>query len=92
MAQINFIGQAPYHDVVVDGHAIAIGSLVVDAVQQQQEYTVTINVFYCNGQYSLECAGKYAVQIMIPARRYTDDNTPIPLDINALNITIWNKE
>ena len=97
MAQISLKqpGQ-PVADFSVSGAVIVIGGIIVDCVKRQNDGTVNVEIRRNADGPGEGGAGAYLAQIAIPARRYEkleggDDKQPvaIPLDPNAIEITLW---
>ena len=86
----------PVADFSVSGAVIVIAGVSIDCATRQNEGTVNVEIRrYADGARE-GGNGAYLAQIAIPARRYAhaqDDSeaqpVAIPLDPNAIEITLW---
>ena len=102
MPQINLKqpGQ-PVADFSVSGGNVTVAGVTIDCEARQLDTAVTVEVRANKTGPSEGGNGAYLAQIDIPARRYTDvegkdkdgkpeiTQAPVPLDPNAISITIW---
>ena len=105
MAMMTLMGPGPHHDIATLGTSVQIGDITLDCVALQQNSDVVIDVFSAGGQLSLQGPGAFAANVRIPARRWEDAVTepdteegtdgivssPLPLDPNTIEITLWPK-
>lgn len=102
MPQINLKqpGQ-PVADFSVSGGNVTVAGVTIDCEARQLDTAVTVEVRANKTGPSEGGNGAYMAQIDIPARRYTDvegkdkdgkpeiTQAPVPLDPNAISITLW---
>lgn len=102
MPQINLKqpGQ-PVADFSVSGGNVTVAGVTIDCEARQLDTAVTVEVRANKTGPSEGGNGAYLAQIDIPARRYTDvegkdkdgkpeiTQAPVPLDPNAISITLW---
>lgn len=102
MPQINLKqpGQ-PVADFSVSGGNVTVAGVTIDCEARQLDTAVTVEVRANKTGPSEGGNGTYLAQIDIPARRYTDvegkdkdgkpeiTQAPVPLDPNAISITLW---
>ena len=102
MPQINLKqpGQ-PVADFSVSGGNVTVAGVTIDCEARQLDTAVTVEVRANTTGPSVGGNGAYLAQIEIPARRYTDvegkdkdgkpeiTQAPVPLDPNAISITLW---
>ncbi len=102
MPQINLKqpGQ-PVADFSVSGGNVTVAGVTIDCEARQLDTAVTVEVRANKTGPSEGGNGAYLAQIEIPARRYTDvegkdkdgkpevTQAPVPLDPNAISITLW---
>jgi len=102
MPQINLktAGQ-PVADFSINGIFVTIAGVSIDCEQRQQDIDTVIEIRENANGPSEGGNGAYLAQILIPARRYVEDviddaqdegttlRTPVPLDPNAVEITLW---
>ena len=91
----------PVADFSVSGANVTVAGVAIDCAERQQDIAVTVEVRQSIGGPSEGGNGAYLAQIEIPARRYTDvegkdkdgkpeiTQAPVPLDPNAISITLW---
>lgn len=87
----------PVASFAVDGNLISIAGVAIDAAERQQDVSVQIEVRGTGNEATEGGDGPYLAQIRIPARRYEEIETeeeelvmsPLPLDSNAVEITLW---
>jgi len=85
----------PVADLTIAGSIITVAGVKIDCAERQQDSAVNVEVRH-SGNGALEGgSGAYMAHIAIPARRYapaeTEDGAAvaIPLDPNAIEITLW---
>ena len=102
MPQINLKqpGQ-PVADFTVSGGNVTVAGVTIDCEARQLDTAVTVEVRANKTGPSEGGNGAYLAQIDLPARRYTDvegkdkdgkpeiTQAPVPLDPNAISITLW---
>lgn len=102
MPQINLKqpGQ-PVADFSVSGGNVTVAGVTIDCEARQLDTAVTVEVRANKTGPSEGGNGAYLAQIDIPARRYTDvegkdkdgkpeiTQEPVPLDPNAIVVTLW---
>jgi len=102
MPQINLkaTGQ-PIADFSVNGSFVKVAGVSIDCAERQQDVDTVIEIRENADGPSEGGDGAYLAQILIPARRYIEDviddaqdegavlRTPVPLDPNAVEITLW---
>lgn len=102
MPQINLKqpGQ-PVADFSVSGGNVTVAGVTIDCEARQLDTAVTVEIRANKTGPSEGGNGAYLAQIDIPARRYTDvegkdkdgkpeiTQAPVPLDPNAISITLW---
>lgn len=104
MPQINLKqpGQ-PVADFSVSGVAVTVAGVTVDCASRQLDTAVTVEIRANQAGPSEGGDGAYLAQIDIPARRYettvvpaevdgeqpTEVREPLPLDPNAIVVTLW---
>lgn len=102
MPQINLKqpGQ-PVADFSVSGGNVTVAGVTIDCEARQLDTAVTVEIRANKTGPSEGGNGAYLAQIEIPARRYTDvegkdkdgkpeiTQAPVPLDPNAISITLW---
>jgi hypothetical protein len=94
----------PVADFSVSGANVTIAGVAIDCAARQQDIAVTVEVRQNLGGPSEGGNGAYLAQIEIPARRYETNTTipaegedeqptevsePLPLDPNAVVVTLW---
>lgn len=91
----------PVADFSVSGTNVTVAGVAIDCAARQQDIAVTVEVRQNLGGPSEGGNGAYLAQIEIPARRYTYvegkdkdgkpeiTQAPVPLDPNAISITLW---
>lgn len=93
----------PVADFSVSGANVTVAGVAIDCAARQQDITVTVEVRQNLGGPSEGGNGAYLAQIEIPARRYetntipaegedeqpTEVSEPLPLDPNAVVVTLW---
>jgi len=96
MPQINLktAGQ-PVADFSINGTFVTIAGVAIDCEARQQDIDIVIEIR------GTLVSITYLAQVLIPARRYVEDiiddaqdegtalRTPVPLDPNAVEITLW---
>ena len=102
MPQINLKqpGQ-PVADFSVSGGNVTVAGVTIDCEARQLDTAVTVEIRANKTGPGEGGSGAYLAQIDIPARRYTDvegndkdgkpeiTQAPVPLDPNAISITLW---
>ncbi len=102
--QINLMqpGQ-PVADFAVSGAVVSVAGVPVDCAASQQDVAVVIEIRSNDGIAGVGGDGAYLAQIEIPARRYetttipaegegeqdTEVRSPLPLDPDAVVVTLW---
>ena len=83
-------------DFSVAGTVITIAGIVVDCASRQNDGTVNVEIRRNANGAGEGGNGAYLAQIAIPARRYAmveigekERHVAIPLDPNAIEITLW---
>lgn len=102
MPQINLKQPSqPVADFSVSGGNVTVAGVTIDCEARQLDTAVTVEVRANKTGPSEGGNGAYLAQIDIPARRYTDvegkdkdgkpeiTQAPVPLDPNAISITLW---
>lgn len=91
----------PVADFAFAGTTVTVAGVAIDCAERQLDTAVTIEVRANKTGPSEGGAGAYLAQINIPARRYKDEEgedkdgnpvvlqEPIPLDPNAVEVTLW---
>lgn len=91
----------PVADFSVRGAVIDVAGVVVDTAARQEDIAVMIEIRNNGGTPAEGGDGAYMAQIEIPARRYveheikeedgstTASRDAIPLDPNAVEVTLW---
>lgn len=95
----------PVADFSISGATVVVAGVSVDCVERQLDTAVTVEIRLTNGVAAEGDAGAYLAQIDIPARQYEileidegsqEENTPVthvrqpmPLDPNAVVVTLW---
>ena len=95
----------PVADFSVSGTIVTVSGVTINCAGRQTDIAVTVQVrtnHASPGEGAMEGgSGAYLAQIEIPARRYTDidgkdkdgkpeiTQSPVPLDPNAISITLW---
>lgn len=102
MPQINLKqpGQ-PVADFSVSGSSVTVAGVTIDCEARQLDTAVTVEIRANKTGPGESGNGAYLAQIEIPARRYVDvegkdkdgkpeiTQAPVPLDPNAISITLW---
>lgn len=102
MPQINLKqpGQ-PVADFSVSGGNVTVAGVTIDCEARQLDTAVTVEIRANKTGPGEGGNGAYLAQIEIPARRYVDvegkdkdgkpeiTQAPVPLDPNAISITLW---
>lgn len=105
MAMIQLMGPGPHHDISTLGTLLRVGDITLDCAALQENSEVVIDVFSAGGSLSLHPPGAFAANVRIPARRWVDsavpseesdgetvmEATPVELDPNTIEITLWPK-
>lgn len=102
MAQINLKSpNQPVADFSVTDTLVAVAGVFIDCSERQQDIDVMVEIRDNVGGPSEGGSGAYLAQVLIPARRYVEEivddakgegtvlRTPLPLDPNAIEITLW---
>lgn len=102
MPQINLKQPSlPVADFAVNGALVTAAGVTVDCAERQLDTIVTVEIRSSASGAHEGGEGAYLAQIEIPARRYTDTEKtgedgkptlvrePVPLDANAVVITLW---
>lgn len=93
----------PVADFSVSGANVTVAGVAIDCAERQQDIAVSVEVRQNIGGPSEGGNGAYLAQIEIPARRYetvtvpaegedeqpTELREPLPLDPNAIVVTLW---
>lgn len=93
----------PVADFSVSGANVTVAGVAIDCAERQQDIAVSVEVRQNIGGPSEGGNGVYLAQIEIPARRYetvtvpaegedeqpTELREPLPLDPNAVVVTLW---
>lgn len=93
----------PVADFAVSGTNVTVAGVTIDCAARQQDIAVTVEVRQNIDGPSEGGNGAYLTQIEIPARRYetntipaagedeqpTEVREPLPLDPNAVVVTLW---
>ncbi len=95
----------PVADFSVSGANVTVAGVAIDCAERQQDIAVSVEVRQNIGGPSEGGNGAYLAQIEIPARRYetvivpaegegedeqpTELREPLPLDPNAVVVTLW---
>ena len=95
----------PVADFSVSGANVTVAGVAIDCAERQQDIAVTVEVRQNIGGPSEGGNGAYLAQIEIPARCYetvivpaegegedeqpTELREPLPLDPNAVVVTLW---
>ena len=95
----------PVADFSISGATVVVAGVSVDCVERQMDTAVTVEIRLANGVVTEGDAGAYLAQIDIPARQYeileidegsqeestpvTHVRQPLPLDRNAVVVTLW---
>jgi len=93
----------PVADFLVSGANVTVAGVAIDCAERQQDIAVSVEVRQNIGGPSEGGNGAYLAQIEIPARRYetvtvpaegedeqpTELREPLPLDPNAVVVTLW---
>lgn len=89
----------PIADFAVAGTVITIAGIAVDCAERQLDTAVSIEIRTGADGVTEGGDGAYLAQIAIPARRYEEipgeteegpiEIVPVPLDQNAIDITLW---
>jgi hypothetical protein len=95
----------PVADFSVSGSSVTVAGITIDCEARQLDSAVTVEIRTNKtdpSEGAIEGGnGAYLAQIEIPARRYTDvegkdkdgepeiTQAPVPLDPNAISITLW---
>lgn len=102
MAQIHLKtpGQ-PVADFSLDGTTVTVAGVFVDCEIRQQDIDTVVEIRAQASGAGEGGDGAYIAQIRIPARQYVDEEidepqgemtvlrTPVPLDPNAIEVTLW---
>lgn len=91
----------PVADFSVSGCDVTVAGVAIDCAERQQDAAVVVEIRQNAGGASEGGNGAYLAQIEIPARLYMDvegkdkdgkpeiTQAPVPLDPNAIVITLW---
>ena len=91
----------PVADFSVSGNTVVVAGIAIDCEARQRDTAVTVEIRNNGGTPGEDGDGAYVAQIAIPARRFEeheiDDEQgnltvlrdPLPLDPNAVEITLW---
>jgi hypothetical protein len=86
----------PVADFSIIGTIITVAGVSIDCVERQNEGTVNVEIRHNAGGAGEGGNGAYLAQIAIPARRYAmaevdgeEQQIAVPLDPNAIEITLW---
>lgn len=86
----------PVADFAVAGAVISIAGIIVDCAERQNNGTVNVEIRRNADGAGVGGSGAYLAQIAIPARRYAmveadrgESPVAVPLDPNAIEITLW---
>lgn len=95
----------PVADFSVNGAVVVVAGVSVDCAQRQTDAALTVEIRVVNGVAAEGGAGAYLAQVDIPAREYEileidegsqEESTPVtrvrqplPLDPNAVVVTLW---
>ena len=93
----------PVADFAVSGTNVTVSGVAIDCAERQQDVSVTVEIRQNINGPSEGGNGAFLAQIEIPARRYetvavpaegedeqpTEMREPLPLDPNAVVVTLW---
>lgn len=86
----------PVADFSIAGAVITVAGISIDCAERQNDGTVNVEVRSNANGAGEGGSGAYLAQIAIPARRYTlvktavgEQPVAVPLDQNAIEITLW---
>ena len=86
----------PVADFSIIGTIITVAGVSIDCVERQNDGTVNVEIRHNAGGAGEGGNGAYLAQITIPARRYSmvegdgeEQQIAVPLDPNAIEITLW---
>lgn len=89
----------PVAEFSVAGTLIVVAGVTVDCAERQLDTSVLIEIRTGDAGAMEDGDGAYLAQIAIPARRYEEvpgeaeedpiEIVPVPLDPNAIDITLW---
>lgn len=69
--------------------------LTINLAKREEDYPVHIDVCYDEENTLVigAAAGRsYVAELDIPARRYDEDQQPLPLDMDAVTLSLWSIE
>lgn len=85
----------PVADFSVSGAVVVVSGVVIDCAARQQDGGVMVEVRQNNHGVTEGGDGAYLAQIEIPAREFEEapeggeDRVALPLDPNAVVVTLW---
>jgi len=94
----------PVADFAISGAIVTIAGLPIDCAERQQDVSVLVEIRDEDGVAVEGGDGPYLAHIQIPSRRYapaiapqnddeegggSDTGNPLPLDPNAVIVTLW---